>query len=727
MSKTFESACTLKDDVRELIPEFYTLSGMFQNINNLNLGQGKIDTEGNIIYIKDVSLPPWCDNNPTTFVAEMRKFLEVYSDKLNKWIDLIFGSCQRGEKAEEANNIFMAQTYEKMIKIEEITDPDYRGTLMRLNEIGVTPYKIFFNDSRPRFDKVQFFQKSSLYSYSKGSFLYDCKQLEKITFKSKNYKKLYTKKDKNSKNEIQKNEIFPKIIKINWVDNETLKIFTNTNQFYDIKFTIIEKDVTNSDLEIHNFENTSSKYASSYQITSLNNNAFIVYGKCKYILKGGFWDGRIEFNSIPTEPKEQPISKSIFSHYGKPIIVMEMSEDEKYLMCGTTTGLVSIYGVDGDKINNIDNLFLHSDEITSISINNTLNMFATVSKDGYLLLYILPSFNLVRAIKLSTKIKTYKFEKKEETITKNEIKEDKQETNGNIEEDKKEKNIEENKEETKVEGKEEEKEENKEEKNNENKEEVKDEIKEENKNENKEENKEEKNNENKEEVKTEIKEENKIEEKINGDNDKKDKIEEDKNENKLLDLKKVNDNNDSTELGKISKENSTDKININESNNQNIGEENEDSEEEEQIYADNVFLSSSPIPCVTVYISQKKLFRTYTINGEFVSEEKEDDEYGSQFIKCPKVFKNLHFQDFLIYGTDKGCVKVRAFPKMNLIGNVLEVSQNSNIETLEISKDKRYCYVWSKGNEISIIKDISVSSIQVSENISRMGFNIGIN
>ena len=727
MSKTFESACTLKDDVRELIPEFYTLSGMFQNINNLNLGQGKIDTEGNIIYIKDVSLPPWCDNNPTTFVAEMRKFLEVYSDKLNKWIDLIFGSCQRGEKAEEANNIFMAQTYEKMIKIEEITDPDYRGTLMRLNEIGVTPYKIFFNDSRPRFDKVQFFQKSSLYSYSKGSFLYDCKQLEKITFKSKNYKKLYTKKDKNNKNEIQKNEIYPKIIKINWVDNETLKIFTNTNQFYDIKFTIIEKDVTNSDLEIHNFENTSSKYTSSYQITSLNNNAFIVYGKCKYILKGGFWDGRIEFNSIPTEPKEQPISKSIFSHYGKPIIVMEMSEDEKYLMCGTTTGLVSIYGVDGDKINNIDNLFLHSDEITSISINNTLNMFATVSKDGYLLLYILPSFNLVRAIKLSTKIKTYKFEKKEETITKNEIKEDKQETNGNIEEDKKEKNIEENKEETKVEGKEEEKEENKEEKNNENKEEVKDEIKEENKNENKEENKEEKNNESKEEVKTEIKEENKIEEKINGDNDKKDKIEEDKNENKLLDLKKVNDNNDSTELGKISKENSTDKININESNNQNISEENEDSEEEEQIYADNVFLSSSPIPCVTVYISQKKLFRTYTINGEFVSEEKEDDEYGSQFIKCPKVFKNLNFQDFLIYGTDKGCVKVRAFPKMNLIGNVLEVSQNSNIETLEISKDKRYCYVWSKGNEISIIKDISVSSIQVSENISRMGFNIGIN
>ena len=63
---------------------------------------------------------------------------------------------------------------------------------------------------------------------------------------------------------------------------------------------------------------------------------------------------------------------------------------------------------------------------------------------------------------------------------------------------------------------------------------------------------------------------------------------------------------------------------------------------------------------------------------------------------------------------------------MNIIGNTINVCPGNSIETLEISKDKRYCYVWSKGNEINIIKDITVSSIQASENISRMGFNIGI-
>ena len=685
MAKTFESACTLKDDVRELIPEFYTLSEMFENKNNLNLAQGKIDTEGNEIKISGVTLPPWSDNNPANFVTEMRKFLEFYSDKLNKWIDLVFGSYQRGEKSEEAHNIFMAQTYEKMVKIEEITDPDVRNTVMRLNEIGVTPYKIFLNDSKPRFDKAQFLKKSFYYSYSKGNFLYDCKQLENIKFKTKNYKNLYKKENKNSKNEIQSFEISPKIIKIKWVDNETLKIFTNTNQYYDIKFTIIDKDVTNTDLDINNFENNSSKYAPSYQITSLNNNPFVVYGNCKYILKGGFWDGRFELNSLPIEPKEKPISKCYYTKYGKPIIAMELSDDEKYLICGTTTGLVSIYEVKEDKIRNLDDLFLHSDEITSISINNILNMFATVSKDGYLLLFIIPSFNLVRAIKISNKIMRKKEDKKMENS--NENKED-------ITKEKKEKEI---KEEKKEEVKEEEKEEAKEEK----KDEIKEEIKE---------------GEEKEEVKEEEIKEGKEKEEAKGENKEKEVL-----ENKNEEIKK--DDKDSDNKNKI-EENNT--INPNDkSTPQNIKENNESKEEEEQLYADNVFLSSSPLPCVTIYISKKKLFRTYTINGEFVSEESEEDEYGSQFIKSPIVFRSLNFQDFLIYGTDKGCIKIRSFPRMKLIGNIIEVTPGVSIETLELSYDKRYCYAWSKGNEINIIKDVNVSSIQVSENITRMGFNIG--
>ena len=357
------------------------------------------------------------------------------------------------------------------------------------------------------------------------------------------------------------------------------------------------------------------------------------------------------------------------------------------MICGTTTGLVSIYEIKEDKVKNLDDLFLHSEEITSISINSTLNMFATVSKDGYLLLFILPSFNLVRAIKISSKIMRKQEDKKMENSTEN-----KEE----IAKEKKEKEI-------KDEIKEEIKEVVKEEKN---KDEEKEEAKEENKN--TEEKKEEiKEGEEKEEQKEESKGENKEVEVL---------------ENKNEEIKKEDKNSDNK--NKIEENNA-----INPNNkctSQKIEENDESQEEEEQLYADNVFLSSSPLPCVTIYISKKKLFRTYTINGEFVSEESEEDEYGSQFIKSPKVFRSLNFQDFLIYGTDKGCIKVRSFPKMKLVGNILEVTPRESIETLELSYDKRYCYAWSKGNEINIIKDVNVSSIQVSENITRMGFNIGV-
>ena len=157
----------------------------------------------------------------------------------------------------------------------------------------------------------------------------------------------------------------------------------------------------------------------------------------------------------------------------------------------------------------------------------------------------------------------------------------------------------------------------------------------------------------------------------------------------------------------------------------NTEEEIEESEDDEKLFADNVFLSSSPLPCVTIYISEKRIFRTYTINGEFVGEEKEEDDQGSQFIKSPKIIQDLYFQEYLIYGTDKGYVKIRAFPKMNIIRKIMVGNPGNSIETLEISKDKRFCYVWSKGNKINIIKDINTSFISSSENIARMGFNIG--
>ena len=132
----------------------------------------------------------------------------------------------------------------------------------------------------------------------------------------------------------------------------------------------------------------------------------------------------------------------------------------------------------------------------------------------------------------------------------------------------------------------------------------------------------------------------------------------------------------------------------------------EDSYEEKLFIANNVFLSNCPLPCVSIYIKSKRVFKSYTVNGEYIGENQETDNTNK--IKCSIIFNDLSFSDYLIYGTDDGMIKIRSFPDMNLI-NKYQAFESNEVECLEISFDKRYCYAWSKGGEISVIKDISVN------------------
>ena len=252
MNKTFISASSLKDDVRELIPEFYITPEIFLNKNNLNLSQDKISFDNKKYEINDVELPPWCQNTSWKFVVEIRRILESNDLKtLNKWIDLIFGSSQRGEKAEENKNIFKAQSYERMVKINDITDPDSRNALMRLIEIGVTPLQIYATDSKPKFDKKQFLEKSPIYLNSKGNFIYEKKDLAIKIIKLNNFKnikkKLYE-NDKCSKNKIynlDKDDFTNiKIIKMKQIENNNIRVYTSTNHWFNIKIYPNYKDLS---------------------------------------------------------------------------------------------------------------------------------------------------------------------------------------------------------------------------------------------------------------------------------------------------------------------------------------------------------------------------------------------------------------------------------------------------------------------------------------------------
>ena len=523
LTRTFETASTLKEDVRELIPEFYTLPDMFLNKNNLNLTQDKLDAYGQKVVVHDVELPPWCNNISYNFVSEMRKNLEKNELKINKWIDLIFGSLQRGEKAEENHNIFMAQSYENMVKIDTVVDYDSRNALMRLAEVGITPKQLFKNDTKPKSDK--FVAKGYLFQTQKlFKFPVVCQRQEEIT------KKLYTNK---SINKEYKQEIYSKIIKIKSIGPNELLLLNNLNYLTRLKFKGPPEKLSIEEKIVHQALNISSKYSPSYSISE-QKQPIIFYNNNKYMIKGGFWDGRLEINSIilDSKEKEKHFSNCVYINEG-PIVVMEMTKDEKILLCGTKTGFLICFSVNGHSLSIKNKIYIHNDEITSININDNLNMFATSSLDGYINLHILPSFDLIRSIKIS--ICNLKFN--------------------------------------------------------------------------------------------------------------------------------------------------------------NYGEE--------FYYANNVFLSSCPLPCVTAFISTKKIFRTLTINGEFIEDREED----SNFINCPILFNDLNFQDYIIYGTDDGMVKVRSFPNLDLINSIQPYGCNE-IVSLDISQDKKYCYLWNKDNKIFVIKDL---------------------
>ena len=121
ISGTWESVLRWNSDVKELIPQFYTVLPA-SKINTeqeqekqrsflINSTGTDFGSRSSGSVVNDVELPPWA-SSPEDFIAKMRAALEspFVSAKLHKWIDLIFGVKQRGSQAVAADNVFHFMT-----------------------------------------------------------------------------------------------------------------------------------------------------------------------------------------------------------------------------------------------------------------------------------------------------------------------------------------------------------------------------------------------------------------------------------------------------------------------------------------------------------------------------------------------------------------------------------------------------------------------------------------
>lgn len=100
---SWQNVLQLLPDNKEVTPEFYFGDGSFlRNTHNLDLGFNHREER-----VHDVALPSWA-SSPQDFIMKNRFALEsnFVSANLHKWIDLVFGYLQRGDRAQFANNLF---------------------------------------------------------------------------------------------------------------------------------------------------------------------------------------------------------------------------------------------------------------------------------------------------------------------------------------------------------------------------------------------------------------------------------------------------------------------------------------------------------------------------------------------------------------------------------------------------------------------------------------------
>lgn len=164
IASSWKSCLTSSSDMKELVPEFFTLPEMFLNTNKFPLGSTQDGQP-----VGNVKLPPWAKGSAYEFVRIHRMALEseFVSQNLNHWIDLIFGYKQRGPEAEAAHNVFHYLTYEGAVDLDKMADEiDRAAAESQIQNFGQTPSQVLVKEPHPSRCSVEECWKPLMYDIS---------------------------------------------------------------------------------------------------------------------------------------------------------------------------------------------------------------------------------------------------------------------------------------------------------------------------------------------------------------------------------------------------------------------------------------------------------------------------------------------------------------------------------------------------------------------------------
>ena len=369
--KCYNSVITEKSDVREILPQFFYFPEMFININNFNFGylqnalvdsestssivldfQGIFDPEERKkikVQVPDVLLPYWSQNNPYKFISIHREILEENFIYVNRWVDLIFGEKQRGEKAQKIGNIFMAYSYEDVFINKKFNEDEMKINI-KLIDYGICAHKIFN-------EKIE-----------------DRKIDNKII--------IYFNKNR------KKDDILtlPSYVKRGMIYNKN-KDFLNT----------INPEKNNENV----FNIVKSLFFKFYV-------AYHFGEKNEYLLVGGFFKEVILFYNLPNLKMkfiEIKKSNSIIKYKDNSLVTcIEVTQNNTLAFLGTELGNIIVYDInlnqnDIHKILSYKTIICHhTNRINYINSNLNLQLIIDCSADGFINSYTINNFELVNSV-----------------------------------------------------------------------------------------------------------------------------------------------------------------------------------------------------------------------------------------------------------------------------------------------------------------------------------------
>ena len=438
VESSFTCAITQKSDLRELIPEMFCFPEMFYNINNLSLGEIHDEKTKQYKLVNDIALPPWSSNNGYIFVSYHRELLESIeiSEKIQEWFNIIFGSKQKGKAAKKIYNLFMEQSYDIFDEEHKKADDATKIFQNNMVEFGVTPSQILKNDAEKRMQVKNLGKKPILYDYNIQKFktmeLFSNvdKELsitESELFVEGNPCKIFSAWKKNDEQKSDKIlflygdkvkiNFFQKSKQINKINSEksTPKKEDEEKKEEHGEINKEKEKETNSEVESEINEIEMNKNISKFDKKLINpknridmeHTPSIVYDKGNYLMMGGYWNGQIIINYLEDDEKKQK-NKNIkyfnilFTNKMSPVTLMKMDESETFLLCANKMGCVFIFVNKQDKIEwSLYKVICDNEkEITSLDLNENLNIFISSDKEGYNNIYTFPQCKLFNSFKI---------------------------------------------------------------------------------------------------------------------------------------------------------------------------------------------------------------------------------------------------------------------------------------------------------------------------------------